>query len=40
MMSDGFEAWLEGFPQPILIDVQRITAWNKSGDELAYRVIS
>ncbi len=39
MISEGFESWLEGFPQPILIDVERITAWNKSGEELAYRVV-
>ncbi len=39
IMGVSFEEWLEGFQQPILVEVQRITAWNQASGELDFRVI-
>jgi PPOX class probable F420-dependent enzyme len=40
MMGDGgFDEWIKNFGQPILVQVDRIVAWNKPEGELQYHVI-
>ena len=35
----SFEQWRATFTQPLLIHVQRITAWTRTGTGIAYRVV-
>jgi PPOX class probable F420-dependent enzyme len=37
--STSFEEWRATFSQPLLVHVQRITAWTRTADGLAYRVV-
>jgi PPOX class probable F420-dependent enzyme len=36
---DNFAPWRETFSEPVLITVERIIAWTRSGSTLAYRVV-
>ena len=37
--STSFEEWRATFSQPLLVHVQRITAWTRTADGVAYRVV-
>ena len=37
--ATSFEQWRAMFSQPLLIHVQRITAWTSSATGVAYRVV-
>ncbi|HUC25628.1 MAG TPA: pyridoxamine 5'-phosphate oxidase family protein [Streptosporangiaceae bacterium] len=37
--SRSFEEWRATFSQPLLVHVQRITAWTRTADGVAYRVV-
>jgi hypothetical protein len=39
MGATSFDQWRSTFSQPLLIHVSRITAWTRTADGVAYRVV-